>query len=103
MLKSPPYNVGERAGFPDAVARDLVARGVAELVTPEVAEPEPAPGGETGADAGGEASQLQPVSAEGAGEDAAGDDSAAEGDGASPAEDVEAVAAPATGRPGKRK
>jgi hypothetical protein len=35
------WNAGETAGFPDAVADELIASGVAELAAPEVSEPAP--------------------------------------------------------------
>ncbi len=34
--KCPPYNAGDRAGFPDAVADGLVARGVATYVVTDI-------------------------------------------------------------------
>jgi hypothetical protein len=37
------WNAGETAGFPDAVADELIASGVAELAAPEVSEPAPEP------------------------------------------------------------
>ena len=33
---APPYNAGERAGFPEAVAAGLVARGVATYIVADV-------------------------------------------------------------------